>query len=95
MILIIECGEDYLVVRNGERSTSPFFLLNPRQVSQHFFQNTQEQSKSLILTFHIVATNTLSVRLLDVCNYFKISRSTSPFFLLNPRQVSQYFFQNT
>ena len=26
-----ECGQDYLVLRNGGRTTSPFFLLNPSQ----------------------------------------------------------------
>ncbi len=26
-----ECGGDYLVIRNGERASSPFFLINPRQ----------------------------------------------------------------
>ena len=27
-----ECGDDYLIIRNGERRTSPFFLINPHQV---------------------------------------------------------------
>ena len=26
-----ECSQDYLVIRNGERASSPFFLINPRQ----------------------------------------------------------------
>ena len=26
-----ECSQDYLVIRNGESASSPFFLINPRQ----------------------------------------------------------------
>ena len=26
-----ECSQDYLVIRNGERPSSPFFLINPGQ----------------------------------------------------------------
>ena len=44
-----ECSEDYLIMRNGERPTSPFFLINPSQGSNqngHICGTTLPQTKN-------------------------------------------------
>ena len=44
-----ECSEDYLIMRNGERPTSPFFLINPSQgpnQNGHICGSTLPQTKN-------------------------------------------------
>ena len=43
-----ECGGDYLVIRNGERASSPFFLINPRQGNNQVRMISEKFSEKFI-----------------------------------------------
>ena len=56
----VECGQDYLILRNGASSVSPFFLVNPSQGDQQnghlcgtqMPQTTNTSSNALRVTFN-------------------------------------------